>query len=55
MVAQGDDVKVIKVGNLRQGQEGKVTNVDGTPSYPVTVKFADGRSSSYHPSELEKK
>lgn len=55
MVAEGDKVEVTKVGNLREGQEGKVTNVDGTPSYPVTVKFPDGRSGSYHPSELRKK
>lgn len=55
MVEPKDKVEVTKVGNLRQGQEGTVTNVDSTPSYPVTVKFPDGRTASYHPSELRKK
>lgn len=55
MVKQNDKVEVTKVGNLRQGEEGTVVNVDRTPSYPVTVKFGDGRTASYHPDELEKK
>lgn len=46
-------VRVIKKGNLHEGEEGEITKVDTVDTtHPIEVTFKDGSKSHYSHDEL---